>query len=82
MCGTIYSAVLYLSTFTFALMEDTGWYGIDYEYVEFCTCNFGFSYPIKFQFNTAAIIQVFDDSCTNVKFLFCKLRILPITHTK
>eukprot|EP01083_Nonionella_stella_P192630 711935_1 len=46
MCGTMYSAVLYLSYFTFALMEDTGWYGIDYEFAEEFTwgkyegCNF------------------------------------------
>ena len=37
MCGTIFTAVMYLSDFTLALMEDSQWYKIDYNYSESMT---------------------------------------------
>ena len=34
MIGTIYSGMMFVSEFTLALMEDSGWYIVDYNYSE------------------------------------------------
>lgn len=34
MCAVIYSSLTYISTFTLALMEDSGWYKVNYSYDE------------------------------------------------
>ena len=37
MCGTIFSSTLYMSPFTMALMEDSGWYQIDFTFSQHFT---------------------------------------------
>eukprot|EP01083_Nonionella_stella_P112168 329613_1 len=61
MCGTMYSAVLYLSDFTLALMEDTGWYVMDYDYSD----TFTWGYHEGCAFFTADCIS---KSTTNTNF--------------
>lgn len=34
MCGTKYSSTLFVSGFTMALLEDSGWYQVDYDFAE------------------------------------------------
>ena len=34
MGSTVYSGMMFVSEFTLALMEDSGWYVVDYNYAE------------------------------------------------
>ena len=51
MIGTQYSAVTYVSKFTFALMTDSGWYKVDDDYAE----------PYLWAFNEGC--SFFNDEC-------------------
>lgn len=75
MCGTIYSAISYVSKFTLALMVDSGWYAVDYNYADDYTwgykqgCNFINSNCANQNTKTSNFGQfwcqsVYDDGCS------------------